>query len=271
MRNGQLVDVSFAPLSTVVVSGSLKTFSGSIRTSRTLVGDEFSSVVDAILLTSMDNFQKNQLIATIDPIFEDDSFALGPQNISFVIQNEKPLSDPNSHTTNVNSLESLFSDPRLHKLPNFKFLPPIEKIKNKPLPYVSPFPGPSPAKTSLTNRAVLLANYIPLGPTLTSFTHLDVLAELNHYELMGQMKTVRFEPTSRLNTLFMQMFEVSRDTMKKLDVIDFGLESNVHPQAYSTTYISDPNMTTHVFFIGKVIADDNGTDKFLHMFTLVFG
>ena len=30
-------------------------------------------------------------------------------------------------------------------------------------------------------------------------------------------------------------------------------------------------VTNHVFFAGKVISDDTGSDCFIHLFTLVFG
>jgi hypothetical protein len=71
---------------------------------------------------------------------------------------------------------------------------------------------------------------------------------------MGYSTNVTFEPTSRNNRLIGQFFEVTNDTMTKLDVINYGIYSN-----------------KHYFFAGKQMQDNNGTDTFVHLFTLVFG
>ena len=59
----------------------------------------------------------------------------------------------------------------------------------------------------------------------------------------------------------MQMFELSNDTFKKLDVIDFGI-------------FNDPNdrqgrVEKHVFFLGKVYIDSTGTPTFVNLFTII--
>ena len=50
--------------------------------------------------------------------------------------------------------------------------------------------------------------------------------------------------------------------MKKLDVIDYGKVSDNSSNPKSSTH--------HVFFIGKVLVDDTGSDCFIHLFTLLF-
>jgi hypothetical protein len=46
--------------------------------------------------------------------------------------------------------------------------------------------------------------------------------------------------------------------MKKLDVIDYG------------QYTFNGSLK-HTFFIGKIVLDDNDSQTFIHLFTLVFG
>jgi hypothetical protein len=77
---------------------------------------------------------------------------------------------------------------------------------------------------------------------------------------LGYSTTIRFDPTSTDNNLVGQFFEISNDKLKKLDIVDYGRLMTGDP--------SSP--VAHVFFVGKTIVDEKGTDTFLHLFTLVF-
>ena len=85
----------------------------------------------------------------------------------------------------------------------------------------------------------------------------DIKNELKDYE--SSSKTIYFDPTSRDNQLIAQFFEINNDSVSKLDVIDYGRLSNNSENSELDTH--------HVFFIGKVIVDDNGSDNFIHLFT----
>ena len=56
--------------------------------------------------------------------------------------------------------------------------------------------------------------------------------------------------------------EINNDEVKKLDVIDYGKinDNSINSKADSH----------HIFFIGKVVIDNNGSSCFVHLFTLVF-
>ena len=58
------------------------------------------------------------------------------------------------------------------------------------------------------------------------------------------------------------MFEVSPNSVSKLDVIDYGKVSNNSNNPFADTH--------HIFFVGKVLIDDAGSTNFVHLFTLVF-
>jgi len=244
LQAGQLISFSFTPQTKAVITGSSEGFT-------TLRGPQFASQIEGILTSSIDNFQKLQLIGTRDKIFDDEGFAIGNPNIEFVIHNDRPIANPNQWVANVNHLESLFSDPRLSRLPNFYYMPPVNKVNDKSID-----------KSDSRNLSIQqLGNFPPWGKThVEPLTYDQIKGELDLYEKQGYMKTVSFEPTSRKNSIIAQFFETSYDTVRKLDVIDFGMIQN-----------SDSRQpVSQLFFVGKVIVDDNDTHTFIHLFTMLF-
>jgi hypothetical protein len=244
MSNGRVIDYSFPATSVLFVTGSQ------------LSGEEFLSYADGILTGSIDNFVKQRLIATRDPIFDDDGFSLGNNEIQFNINDDKPLPASVPFTENIDHLEDIFADTRCSRSPNFKYLPPINRLDHTNL--------------DKTNHGVVseyaLGIYPPWGRSPVTPINQDSVwrSSMNDYGNIGYVKTVNFEPTSRNNQLFMQAFEVTTDMMFKLDVIDFGTW-------YSST-ISDVGPMCQVFFVGKLLTKPRtGTSTFVHLFTLFFG
>ena len=106
----------------------------------------------------------------------------------------------------------------------------------------------------------MLGEYPPWGP-IDKLTYSEISKELSNYE--SSAKTIYFDPTSRDNDLIAQFFEIREDQASKLDVIDYGVVND---------NTNNPKAASHqVFFVGKVVVDDNGSDSFVHLFTLVFG
>ena len=239
-----------------VTSLSSSLFTGSSYTSTMLRDENFASQIDGILASSLNNFKNQYAIATHDKIFEDDGFAIGPQSMEFLLTSERPITDQNNYVVNINHMESLFSDPRLSNLKNFKFLPPISRLDDETVDKsdVSSIPQ--------TNR---LGRYVPWGKTNVNqdIIRSQLNDELSMFAAAGYMKTFTFDPTSRNNQLVAQFFEASTDTLKKLDVIDFG-KMTVRSSE------TGKNVTQHIFFAGKIVVDDNQTQNFVHLFTLVF-
>jgi len=231
-------------------------YEGSSYTSTSARDENFASQIDGVLASSLDNFRNQYSIATHDPIFEDDGFAVGPQDAQFILTSERPIPDQNNYVVNINHMESLFSDPRLSNLKNFKFLPPITRLDDESV---------DKSDMSSIPHSSRFGRYVPWGKTNVNMDTLrdQLNAELSAYAATGYMKTFNFDPTSRNNQLIAQFFEVSSDTMKKLDVIDFGKMTVKSSE-------TGKNVTQHVFFAGKIIIDDNQTQNFVHLFTLVF-
>lgn len=262
VRAGQLLQYNFeAPDPSVVVTGSLSP----MASFSTVRGENLHSLVEGLLTSSIDNFKKMQAIATRDTLFDDDGFGVGTKELEFVITEQKPIPSVAGYTADIDSLEDIFSDPRLSRLPNFKFLPPINRVDDSTID-----------KTKYSSvKPYQLGYYTPWNPShVDPVQHKDVIQEHIDFAKMGYVKTVNFDPTSRMNNLFIQAFEVTNDTMFKLDIIDFGTwyEPMVQNQAMRSNDVNQPGPTSHIFFVGKLILKpESNTHAFVHLFTLLFG
>jgi len=226
-----------------VINGTILT--GSNANLTPLTGTQFSSTSESLLASSYDNFTKLQIIGTKDSLFEDDGFATNVSSVQFDISKTGPINLVNSNSQidksianfSLTAAESLFQDVRLSKLRNFMYLPPKIKGSGKNL-----------------------GSYAPLGSNGTSNKLTPEMLELEFKKLsdIGMRRIVNFEPTSKVNNLMCQLFEIENGSMKKLDVIDYG------------TY-NLGGAIKQVFFAGKIYIDANNNQTFVHLFTLLFG
>ena len=72
--------------------------------------------------------------------------------------------------------------------------------------------------------------------------------------------SIEFSDTSRDNNLVGQMFEFDSTGIEKLSIVDFGEFGDNDPYSPGK----------RVFFVGKVLKDDSGSETFLNIFTVVF-
>lgn len=234
-----------------------KIFSGSSTNLQFVTGSAFAGAAETLLGSSIDNFRKLLTIGTIDPVFEDAEFQLSHDNLNFIMTDHNPIQDPYEQSANINNLESFFADQRFSNLPNFNFLPPINKVTDSDL--------------DLTNRDIQqqlfsplspshIASYRPLGPTSRFSYKDDIQPKIDAAAKNGNVKIIRFDPTTNKNNLAIQVFEMHSDTLLKLDVIEFGHFPTQDPL----------RPDRHIFFAGKVFLDDNGTHTFVRIFTLIF-
>jgi hypothetical protein len=226
-----------------VISGSF--------TETPLSGAYFASQLEGILTSSIDNFKKLQIIGTMDRLFMDQDFALSANEIQFNITSNNETVQM-VYPTNVNMLDSLFNDEKLRNLINFRWLPPIKKTDDGSVDKTNP--------VDLASRNLHLGTYPPWGK-IDPLTFAEIKEELRKYE--STSKTIYFDPTSKDNEILAQFFEIGDSEARKLDVIDYG-----------KVYDNSQNVKTsshHVFFVGKIVSDNNGTDSFIHLFTLLFG
>lgn len=206
-------------------------------TSSQLTGSAFSSGINNVLSSSLENYRNNFIVGTVDDFFEDDEFEVSPQRVYFTLSDDKRYGA--MPAARVSSLENFFQDPLLSNVDNFAYLPPV----NKP--------------TDSTNVAEPLGDYASLGGNI-EMTYADVVDELRTSKSIGACKEFSFDPAPRSNNIHMQIFEQTTDQLTKLDVVDFG----THRDATSGNPV-------RVLFAGKVYMDDYGMQTFVRIFTVV--
>ncbi len=221
------------------------------QTVSSLKGDRFIVSSSVLLDASIDNFRKMYLIASRDTIFDEDRFALAPDDITFTITDDRPLRGIEQHAGHLTSMDSVHTDPRFSDRKNFRFMPPINRLDDDSIDRSD--------YRSLARKA--LGTFRPLGRTQASrLTWPQLSHELRYYGDQGYSRIINFDPTSSGNQLVGQFFECSDSALKKLDVIDHGTHLTGNPVT----------PVVRVFFVGKVEVDEKGTDTFIHLFTLVF-
>ena len=203
-----------------------------------VTGSQFASLSTGLLTSSLGNFKKLYSIGSRDSFSEADIFTLSENQISFELTDNAPIDKRDIREISVTDVESFIQDKRLQHLPNFQHLPPI----NKPRP------------TEPTKKE-------PIG----FFPRLGQSEILSFDELMEGLsympnKTITFENTSQANNIIGQFFEQTNNSLKKLDVIDFG--------TFLTDEINFPEK--RVFFVGKIFIDGRNMATFVNLFTLIF-
>lgn len=238
--SGRLTGFPISGSTRFVIRGGQIFSSSAENESAMVTGSQYASLSEKLLESSIENFRKLYVLRSPDPTdLKEKQFIIGPKETTFSITETRPFSTASLSTVSINNVESFFQDKRLSHIPNYKFLPPV----NKPRLGVQ--------------QATPLGEFINLNqePVLTFE---DVQKEINQYEQMGYSQEFLFTETSRQSNLVCQFFESAQNELQKLDVIDFG--------AFTTT----EGQTKHVFFVGKIYNDDNGVDTFVNMFTLIF-
>lgn len=248
VRNGQILEISSA------LEGS-----GSTRAYSPVQSNVFASMADQLLSSSMDSYSNNYIIGSPD-IFDENasSFLVGNSNISFTVSDNAPLRRSEQQVANLEQIDGLFVDSKLSHLPNFQYLPPINKYR----------PGDS--------TVALLGNYPNLNQN-RQLTYSDVERHIEEATQRGYSTEIVFEETSKVNNLVCQMFEVGDGEVVKLDIIDFGLFNLTGEDISLSERLRQnkdprkpPTLSKHVFFVGKVFTDSNKVNKFINLFTIVF-
>lgn len=226
----------------LIANGQLLEFGTTARTVSTLTGSALSNRVDSMMQLPVENFRKLRLLSTSDSLFEDEGFSIGPSSVSYTVTNERPISDRAMWSIDINALDGIMQDPKLSKLRNFKYLPPINKN----------------SKDRQSDKRSL-GPYAPWdGAQGQKYTEVQLEEELQNLRALGQVKDFSFDPTTSNNRIIGQFIELGSTSVSALDLIDYG------------TYVFN-GKKKHAFFAGKRLIDDNGNETFVHVFTLVFG
>lgn len=232
----------------------------------------FTSLATNIINDGANNFRKLMILKSPDLLYTNrDNFVINPTGSHFRLLDG--MMPGNVQVGQLDATEALYNDRRLSHVDNFQLLPPINKRSNT---------------TSLSQRPI--GNYqAVVNGNLQIISYNDLRNEfLNNVVQNGtatesrplQKQTVYFNETSITNRIVGQAFEIGDGYIMKLDVIDFGVflvdktSPLLFPDQPAPTPLN-PDVVTqttriHVYFVGKVMRDSTGTDKFLNIFSLIF-
>jgi len=235
--SGHVTRVRSTAMSGSVYGGQV--LEGAYLATQVLSGAAFASTAGSILSSSLDNLRNNFVLGTVDEFFEDEEFKLGPSKVNFSLGGSTTRAGATTDgIANVSTLESFFQDPLLSHVPNFQYLPPVNKRRQSE-------DGPQSR----------LGQYSALGGNIQMGFD-DVKKELNGARNSGNLRTFKFDPAPRENNVHLQFFEQTDSDMMKLDVVDFG------------THRGEIGEPVRVLFVGKVYYDDFDVETFVRLFTV---
>ena len=244
-------------------------------------GSQFSSLSTGLQKTFLNNFKSNYFLRSSNAI-NAKNFTLNQTDIKFNISNDVPFLDgPNNETINVNSADPLIFDSRIANLPNFRYLPPVNKdgtaygdyedlrnLNRQSLDDIYSDLGKKPFRLQRFKRNINLSKD-KMGD-LKVFYKKGKLDNPNRQSARlkddnderKQFKTIEFAETSEDNNLIIQVFEQSKNKFLKLDVIEAGVFYDKN----------DPNgnVEKNVYYAGKIFLDDQNNPKFFNIFTIIF-
>lgn len=212
-----------------ITSGSISYITGA---------GEFVLAAESILKSSPEHFKQLRLIGTQEPFSDSKEFRLNRESGEFIINDLFRKFTRVPEDLDIDHSESFYADRKLSHIENFKFLPPINKL-------------------SETGGEMIMINSYN-----KSYKQEDILT-------YGQMKKslsekykipFKFLETSKSNNVSIQVFERRNDSLRKLDVIDFG------------TFVGEDvidRLNKRVFFVGKIMEDDNKENTFINIFTII--
>ncbi len=276
--SGKMIEFNFSATGSIVGSELFEkdtTVTNSLKL-KAVTGSAFASSAQSIMDSFTSHFSSQQILGTFER--DGNEFELSTERINFSISNSVPWSlGPHRETINVNDAEPFFLDSKLSHLPNFTFLPPINKDGT---PYGSYEDIRSLKRETLNDIKNELGSQgfvdyleeegVRKRRSRSGF-RTDMVGDfdvVNRKKLKSpvsrdyrQYKTVYFDKTSDQNNLIMQIFEDGPGSkMIKLDIIDAGSFYDPSSKLYPEK---------RIFYAGKVYFDDYNTPTFINIFTII--
>ena len=219
----------------IVASGTFR--KGFQKKGVILTGSQIVNVSERSLDGITQNFTDQRILGTQDPFAQKSGFNLSLTTGSFYFWDDMPMGKTPNGKLSLEVADSLYSDSRFSHFANFLYLPPVNK--------------PTPGNQEGT----------PLGlyPRLAS-NDTVTLQSLRESLKDNQYVEIEFNETSRDNNLISQFFEFTAKGVEKLSIIDFGMFEDDNPYSPGK----------HIFFVGKLFQDANGSETFLNIFTVEF-
>ena len=199
----------------------------------------FASAVSSVTSIFNDALNYNVLLASQDPLADDDQFQLSITTASFQITNSRPFNSA-SKSISVDDADGLFFDKRFANMAQFKFLPPV---------------------VTLNGVTASLGDYRNIKE-FNSYTYQDLKDEVLGTDAnpVKQRVDIDIVKSSVANDIVVQMFEINNNGVIKLDAVDYGEIADSKDQQHPLK---------RVVFFGKVFVDSTDTPTFINLFTMV--
>ena len=249
----------FITATSTYLTGSNFSIPYSIEVSENMSGTQVIDNAKLIAKGISNNFMNLRMLGGLDPFSDSNKFDISISHgsiiddenieVDFTMSDSIPwdlgsvTSERDRIRGNLEDSETFFQDKRTSHMPNFMYLPPVNK-----------------RDAAGDNMSLPLATYENLNsmPILS----LDTLnRQFYNEEKLAYKKEfidINFTDTSRDNNIMIQPFEFRNASVRKLEIIDFGQFVD-----------ADTGLSQHVFFVGKVFVDLAGTSKFINLFTIV--
>ena len=232
-----------APKSSIL---STDNFITSIISSRSVISDSegFSSTVDSITSASFDSFNQQNFITTRTDR-EQKKFSVTSNKNEFTYTIKSGYDNEIIEKVNLNSLPTFINDVKLSNVPNFKFLPPINK-------------NDSSKNGIYKNRKEDQSLSLTVSTDISSiFTLPPLISPMVTILGSSQSLDLNINSGHEGNKLLLQVFEAGTNSKKitKLDMIDAG-------------EIYTDGVYKRIIFLGKTIIDSYEQPTFVNIFTL---
>jgi hypothetical protein len=233
--------ISFPAGELELTNGSILVLSSSTGTTEFLSGESLVASASTAFTDCVDSLKDMQPLRSSETLSYSNDFVVSAYSHEFLITNNVPIPPTKPRRISLQNIESLWQDKKLSHVPNFKFLPPTNRVSGEVLRDYPKLQQPAPL--TYQDLMVSLGANDPSGETG-----------------VGEPLKITFTSTSSENNLVGQIFEVCSGSVEKLRVIDFGEFEDEDPFSPGK----------HIFFAGKLFCDDDGEDTFVNLFTLVF-
>ena len=247
-----------------IASGTFKLNNAGIRNfTNELSGSAITDVANPLLNSLTQNFRDLKILKTEDLFSDTSDFKLTAHTASFVITNSEldfGVGDndtsglgPYGEEIAIKNLPNLFANRRFSHLPNFKYLPPINKKSDgeDPVP-IGQYPKIGHLDAGVASDKGDYKN--------DELTYSELTSHLNNLQTLE----LSFFDTSRSNNFIAQVFDMDTPDneaggIEKLSIIDFGEFSDNDPESPGK----------HVYFVGKIREDEQGAQTYMNIFTIV--
>ena len=110
-----------------IASGTFKT--GAVTDVNVLSGSQITAIETKFLRTLLNNYKDHKILGTVDLFSDTTDFQLSAHTASFAITDNSLDFNKGTSQVDILNLSNMYSSPRFSHLPNFQYLPPVNRLR----------------------------------------------------------------------------------------------------------------------------------------------